>query len=210
MHPPLHTRSATEGDEAAVQTLLTRYANAFGNTTEAKAALYKRYNDALTVETQKYLEAEQRREDDQYLQLEKRWRRASMKKDPVVRVKQTWDPRQRIQEENSQGAIENGKSRSTEVLSTGEEFVDKEKMDRMVVSLPIRGSIVVEDIEEDQGEYEEEEEEEEGSGYVADDKEYEVEGVEEGSEDEKLARRNLEKQFEEHMKELEKALSSVI
>jgi len=64
-----------------------------------------------------------------------------MKKDPVVLVKQTWDPRQRIQEENSQGTIENGKSRSTEVLSTGEEFADGEEVNREVVNLPIRRPI---------------------------------------------------------------------
>jgi len=136
-----------------------------------------------------------------------------MKKDPIVYVKQTWDPRQRIQEENSQGTIENGKSRSMEVLSTGEEFVDKEEMDRKVVGLPIRRPIVVEDVEEEDAEEEEEECEEEGeedSGYVAD-KEFKVEDVEvEESEDEELAKRGLEEQFEEQMKELEKVLAAVI
>ena len=135
-----------------------------------------------------------------------------MKKDPVVRVKQTWDPRQRIQEENSQGTIENGRSRSTEILSTGEEFVDKEEMDRKVVSLPTRRPTAVEDVEEEEGEGEYEEELKD-SGYVADDKEFRVEDVEEEEEeeeDEELAKRDLEKQFEEQMKELEEVLAAVI
>ena len=44
-----------------------------------------------------------------------------MRTPPVVRVKQTWDPRQRQQEMQQQGKIENGRSRAVEGSVTGEE-----------------------------------------------------------------------------------------
>ena len=114
--------------------LLKRYSSAFGLSSEEQAVLYKRY-DQLTSEspTQSSLiiEKDKLREEDAGLLVGKRsasaapypvpWQRESMKVPPVVRVKQTWDPKQRQQEMQQQGKVENGRSRAVEGLVTGEE-----------------------------------------------------------------------------------------